>query len=368
MDRINTSFIFFTYLMWHLAVRVVVALATLVVIFGIMDTAELFRRLSEKNAASSGTLLTMEVMKISSHIPELLPFAVLLGAIASFQKLQLGNEIIVAKTSGISMIRLVIPAVVIALACGVFALIVIDPIASATSKRYEALERQIFGNNGRNLLVSTAGIWLRDKSADYSLIVHGESIGSEGVTITKPVIYSFDPKGNILARYNPEKLTLRQEGYWELEGGELMKPNGNIVPIDKPQIPTTLIPRELNHSNKPPRTIPVFELLNYISVLERAGLPTVGHSSYLYAQLALPLVLVGMVMIAGRFTLVFNNRSGWVRIMVSGIVAGLVFYFIKDFLNVMGSSGRLHPIVAGFAPGLIMVCLGVVLLIRADEN
>jgi lipopolysaccharide export LptBFGC system permease protein LptF len=54
--------------------------------------------------------------------------------------------------------------------------------------------------------------------------------------------------------------------------------------------------------------------------------------------------------------------------VVLSLTGGLIFYFVKDFLHVMGTSGRLHPIVAGFSPGVIMVCLGVILLMRADEN
>ena len=75
-----------------------------------------------------------------------------------------------------------------------------------------------------------------------------------------------------------------------------------------------------------------------------------------------------MVMIVARLTLGFSNRGGWIHLVVLSLAGGLIFYFVKDFLHVMGTSGRLHPIVAGFSPGVIMVCLGVILLMRADEN
>ncbi|MCE2517051.1 MAG: hypothetical protein J4F41_04290, partial [Alphaproteobacteria bacterium] len=62
------------------------------------------------------------------------------------------------------------------------------------------------------------------------------------------------------------------------------------------------------------------------------------------------------------------GRATWGHLITVGIGVGLVFYFMKDFLYVMGTSGRLPPFVAGFAPGVIMVTLGIALLIRADEN
>ena len=58
-----------------------------------------------------------------------------------------------------------------------------------------------------------------------------------------------------------------------------------------------------------------------------------------------------MVMIVARLTLGFGSRGDWIHLVVLSIVCGLVFYFIKDFLYVMGTSGRLPAFVAGFAPG-----------------
>lgn len=367
MNRINLSPILFRYLVWHITVRVLLAMFAIVSVVSIIDTAELFRRVSDKQGVSSITVLAMEAVKIPSIVPELLPFGVLVGAIISFQKLRLNNEIIIARTSGLSMIRLIVPAAAFALMFALFSLIVIDPISSATTKRYETMEREIFGSTGRNLSVSTEGIWFRDQGKNFSLIIHGEAIKVETAAITKPVLYTFNADDTIIARYYPEELFLK-EGYWELRGGETMGRNGRITPMEGRQIETTLTQRDLSHSNKRPETIPIFELWNYIKVLENAGLPTLGHASYLYSQLALPLVLIGMVLIVGRFTLGFSNRSGWVHLVVFSLVAGLLFYFIKDFLYVMGTSGRLPPIVAGFAPGLIMLCFGSILLMRADEH
>lgn len=367
MNRINISQILFRYMVWHLMVRVLLALAAIVTIVGIIDTAELFRRVSDKQGVSSITVLAMEAMKMPSTIPELLPFGVLIGAIISFQKLRLSNEIMIARTSGLSLIRLIFAPSVFAFGFAIFALIVIDPIASATSKRYENMEREVFGASGRNLSVSTEGIWFRDQTPNLSVIIHGEAIGSDYASITKPTLYSFDSNLEIIARYYPDELLLK-EGYWELQGGFYMARNGKITPIEGRQIQTTLRQRDLSHSNKKPETIPIFELWNYIEVLERAGLPTLGHASYLYSQLALPFVLIGMVMIVGRFTLSFTKRSGWTHLVTFSLVSGLLFYFIKDFLYVMGTSGRLSPFVAGFAPGMIMICLGTVLLMRADDG
>lgn len=367
MNRINISPILFRYMFQHLAMRVLMAALIIIAIVGVIDIAELYRRVAEKQGSGVLTVLSLEVVKIPSMIPELIPFGVLVGSIISFQKMRLSNEIVIARTSGLSQIRLVIPASVFALVLALFMLVVIDPIASATAKRYETMESEIFVSNARNLTVSTEGIWMRDQGSNVSLIIHGDSIGLNEASIINPEVYSFDRNDQVIARYFPEKMVLKR-GYWDLRGGNYMDQAGNVIPMKGRHIKTDLRQRDLSHSNKPPATIPVFELWNYIKVLESTGLPTLGHASYLYTQLGLPFVLIGMVMIVARLTLGFSNRGGWIHLVVLSLTGGLIFYFVKDFLHVMGTSGRLHPIVAGFSPGVIMVCLGVILLMRADEN
>lgn len=366
MNRNRLSITLSRYLFWHMMMRVLLVMLGGIVLIGIIDIAELFRRVGDKEGVGFLTVLVMQGVKTPSTIPFMLPFSVLFGAMYSFHTLRAQNEIVIARTSGLSLLKLMIPPIVFAVIYAIFALVVIDPVSSATSKRYDVMEQEILGSGGRNLSVSTEGIWFRDQNKRYATIIHGDAIDSASSEIINPVVYTFDQNERILNRYYPESMIL-QENYWDLQGGLMMGPVGRVTPIDHAQIDTTLTARDLSHSNKRPETIPLFSLWNYISVLERTGLPSLGYESYLYSKLALPFVLIGMVMIAGRFTLTLSGRRKTTHVLVFSIVFGVLFYFLNDFLYVMGTSGRLPPLIAGFAPGFTMTVLGTGLLIRADE-
>ncbi|XDZ64698.1 LptF/LptG family permease [Alphaproteobacteria bacterium LSUCC0684] len=335
-------------------------------IVALIDTAELFRRVSNKSQVENSAILLMEAMKIPSTLPDLIPFGVLIGSIFSFHKLRSTNEVVIARTSGLSLLKFMVAPITFVFLFSIFALVVIDPIASATKKRYLALEDELFGSKGRNLSVSTEGIWFRDQQTDFPVIIHGEAIDSATMEIIAPVVYTFGQDDKLITRYYPDHLFLK-DGFWLLEGGKKMGADGVINSSDITQLETSLRERDLNHSNKRPETIPFFELWSYISVLEKAGLSSLGHSSYLYYLMFMPFVLVGMIMIAGRFALAYSNRQGWIHLVVFTLGLGLTFYFVKDFLYVLGSSGRLPPVLAGSAPGVIMISLGTGLLFRADE-
>ncbi|MGU9962365.1 MAG: LptF/LptG family permease [Candidatus Puniceispirillales bacterium WSBS_2018_MAG_OTU23] len=367
MNTVHLSFILMRYLMRHVAVRIIAAIGIIVLTVAVIDIAELFRRVSNKEDVSAVTVLIMEAVKMPSTLPVLIPFGVLIGLIVSFQKLRSSNEIIIARTNGLSLLKLSIAPSIFVLMLSVISLIVIDPIASATKKRYLNLEERIFGNGGRNLTISTEGIWLRDRTSNLSLIIHGDSIDAATVSLIEPFVYIFDRKNTLISRYYPETLSLKS-GYWQIEGGTVIRQNGKVKPIESTQINSSLSQRDLTHSNKRPETIPLFELWGYIEVLEQVGLPSLAHSSYLYYQLSTPFVFIGMVLIVARQTLSPMGRIGWGHLTVFTLGIGLLFYFAKDFLYIMGTSGRLPPFVAGFAPGIVMVSLGIGLLIRADEK
>ena len=355
------SLTLFWYTALHVATRVICTLLAITAIFNIIGIAEAFQNIGGKQNVSAWTIITLEAIKLPSTIPELIPFSFLIGSMISFHKLRMSNEIIAARTSGMSLNKIILPAIAFSLVFGIFALLVIDPIASATRSRYEALDRKVFGSNSRNLSVSTEGIWFRDQS----LIIHGDSIG-EDAFITKPIVYRFDETQTLIVRYHPEKLKI-SEGYWHLEGGVRIAQDSSIAPIYGEKIAATLSENDLRNSIQKPQTIPFLELNGYINVLDRAGLSTLGHSSYYYAKMVSPLLLASMVLIAACFTLPFGNQSKISRTILAGILTTFLFYIVNDFLYIMGSSAKLPPIVAGSASTLIMLCLGLALFMRADD-
>ena len=201
------------YLARHVAVRMLAAIAIIVLIVAIVDTAELFRRVSNKENISSVSVLLMEAIKMPSTLPTLIPFGVLFGLMASFQKLRNTNEVTIARTNGISLLKIVFAPVLVVLTLALFTLIVIDPIASATKKRYDNLQNDIFGGNRGTLTVSTEGIWLRDRNTQLSFIMHGDSIDAAKFSLVNPLVYTFDEKNRLISRYYPDALILK-EGYW----------------------------------------------------------------------------------------------------------------------------------------------------------
>ena len=367
MNKSRLSLTFMLYLMRHAGQRILAATGGIVMLVAIIDTSELFRRVSNKESISAFSVLMMEAVKIPSTLPVLIPFGVLIGLIISFQKLRSTNEIVIARTNGLSLLKISTGPIVLVSLLSLLVLIIVDPIASATRKRYEALEEKIFGGNGRNLTVSTEGIWFRDRNNTISMIIHGDEINTEDLSLVQPLLYTFDQDNTLIARYYPDTLALN-DGFWQINGGSVIDQTGQAQAVDNTIIKSSLSQRDLTHSNKRPETIPLIEVWGYIDVLDNAGLPSLAHSSYLYYQLSTPFLLIGIVLIVARFTLSLTSRKGWGHMFIFTVGFCLILYFVKDMLYVMGASGRIHPFIAGFSPAFLMIVIGTGLLMRAEEH
>lgn len=367
MSRFGWSRILTMYLFRHVLVHVLLTWIVLALVVNLIDTVELLRRSANKEAMSSFIALSMALLKFPSSLPFLLPFAVMFGSLISFHKLSNKNEIIIARSAGLPVSKIIIGPVLCALTLSLIMWFVIDPISSATSNRYAALEEQSFGLSGRNLSVSTEGIWLKDSFSGQHIIVSGSRLNQPDLIIKNGELYRFNTENKWVSHYLPNKLWF-ENNRWQMKGGKTLLKDGTIIALDTMSFPSSFNSADLTNSNKKPETISLLKLWGYIGVLENAGLNSLGHRSYLYYQLSLPIVLIGMIMIAGYNGLTYKGRRKRIGIIMVAMVSALGFYLFKDIMYVFGTTGRLPPVIAGFAPGFIVTLIGLGSLIKADQN
>ncbi|MEK9926292.1 MAG: LptF/LptG family permease, partial [Alphaproteobacteria bacterium] len=112
----------------------------------------------------------------------------------------------------------------------------------------------------------------------------------------------------------------------------------------------------------------IYQLQNFIKVLETTVLPTTDHKIYLYQLLSLPFLMVGIAMLGARFTLSNTNRQRRVQLFTRGVLIATAIFSFGHFMQVLGGSFRLPPNVAGWAPAATILLTGAALLARLDES
>src|SRR3546814_1670074 len=98
------------------------------------------RRAAGKDEATIGVGLQMSLLKLPHLMEQILPFAVLFGAMLAFWRLARVNEVVVARAAGVSVWQFLLPAIGIALTLGVIHITIFNPVASVLLLKFEQLE------------------------------------------------------------------------------------------------------------------------------------------------------------------------------------------------------------------------------------
>ena len=83
---------------------------------------------------------------------------------------------------------------------------------------------------------------------------------------------------------------------------------------------------------------------------------------------ATPLLLAAMIMLAAAFSLRPQRQGHVVLVIVLGLLAGFLLYFLSNFVFALGLSGKIPVILAGWAPAVISAMLGMALLLHLEDG
>ena len=347
------------------SVALVFLLVTLTIL--IADTIELLRRASgPERTATIETVLQMASLHIPFMAQKALPFIVLVGGIVTFAKMTRSRELVVARAAGVSVWQFLLPALVIAALLGGLFMTVVNPLASATTSRFEQLDATHLRGQSSIMELSKSGIWLRQGDSESQSVVHAERIDQESMTLYDTIIFLYAKEDQFIGRIDAAEARL-EDRYWNLRDALFSAPNEPAQHRANARLPTDLTFERIQNSFSPPETLSFWALPGFIKVLDESGFSSVKHRLHWHSLLSGPLLLCAMVLIAATFSLRFTRRGTWVLVL-AGLLTGFLLYFISDLVLALGLSGRLPPVLAAWTPAGVFTLLGVAGLFHLEDG
>ena len=235
-----------------------VALVFLLVIATILiaDTIELLRRASGSNkTATLETVLQMASLHIPFMAQKALPFVVLVAGIVTFAKMTRSRELVVARAAGVSVWQFILPVLVIAALLGGLSTTVVNPLASATTSRFEQMDATHLRGQSSFLALSKSGIWLRQGDADGQSVVHAARIDQETTTLHDTIIFLYAKEDHFVGRIDAAEARL-EDGYWDLRDAPSARRTSRPDTGASARVPTDLTLERIQNSFSPPRHSP----------------------------------------------------------------------------------------------------------------
>ena len=362
VSRTFSTYVSRQFLLWVLAT--ILILAAIVEIF---DVLELFRRTSKREGATTGTVITMALLKMPHVIERLVPFAVLFGAMFTFFRLNKYHELVVARASGVSAWQFLLPLLSLAFVIGVFQITVFNPFAAAMLLEYEKLEAQHIRGKSSLAAVSDEGLWLRQRTHEGHYILHAAEVYPRAMELRRVIVFHMRDKDRFAGRIDAKTARLAP-GSWILKDARINSLAGLPNSMPTHRLMTDLTPENINDSFAPPETLSFWSLPTFISVLEKAGFSALRHRLDWNSRLAQPFLLCAMVLLAATFSLRHARRGGTMAMVAAGVGTGFLLFFMSDVIGALGASGSIPVILAAWSPAAISGLLGAAVLFHLEDG
>jgi lipopolysaccharide export system permease protein len=341
----------------------------------LIDFFELLRRASDKPEVSIVQVFELAILKLPDMAQRISPYAVLIAGILTLTRLSKSQELVIARSAGISAWQFMLPPVTTVFLIGVVILGIFNPVASAMLSRFEVLEGRLLKGNSSMLAVSSSGLWLRQTDVKQNppteTIIHAQRISQEDMRLEAAIIFTFDGNGKLLRRIDAKSASLdddKGDERWEVENAMVTEPGKLTERRPLMFIPTDLTMHHLQDSFVPPETLSFWQLTSFISTLEKAGFSALQHRLHWNWLASLPFMFAAMMLVAALFALRVRRGVRAGRTITIGIFCGFFIYFASDLIHALGLSGTLPVTLAAWIPPLVTLLAGSALMLHFEDG
>jgi len=285
-----------------------------------------------------------------------LPVTVLIGAIIGLLDLQARREMTVIKASGLSIWAVLRAPIVAIVLFSVFTTLVIDT-SMVLINRALSLSLPQSGSSGT--------LWLEQSSGDTHYVLMALHPHPGGAVLEDVTI--FVTSGEQAERIHAKTVELIP-GAWLIPEGIRFQPDSAPQRIVNFELPTSSTRGDLGVKLAYTEDLTVLEA---IALLSRGVSDPQTRNSLemrLTRPLAMPLMLIGSLMIAFAFTAGYRRTNKYGVAVLYGVVLGFVVYVIQEMAGMAGVAGVLKPAYAATGPAFVAIVIGVTVLLHKEDG
>lgn len=337
----------------------------------LLDMVEQLRRLSNLDAGFTDAL-GLALLNAPEAFYEIAPLVMMLAALWLGLGWSRNSEFVVIRAAGRSVPRLLaLPALVLLLAASAF-VAVMNPLVANSAREYQRSLSDLQGGPAAVVALSGNELWLRQADDMGQTVIHAPRAEETGTVLFDASFFVFNPERGLSVRLRAARADLRP-GAWHLTQVKRwrmsdMNPEAEAANLDTLVVPSDLTPEKIRDSFATARTISLFDLPAFITALERAGFSALEHRMRLQMELAMPVLLTGMMLLALALS-IHHARSGGVGIRaLITILSGFTLFFLRNFAQVLGETGQIPVALAAWGLPVATLLLAIGVMLNLEES
>ncbi len=324
--------------------------------FDLVDEMQYVGQGPANNAYQASHAVLYCLLRVPSHLYELLPIAVLIGTIAVMARFAQSSEFTILRTSGLGPWR----ALKTLLAMGtVFTLLTFalgDYVAPFADRTALLLKSRYLGQ----ITVGQTGAWLKEKQpySNYAVNV-GALTADAGMRNIR--IFEFDAKGKLISTVQAESGRFGDDAAWVLQKAErtdftTTKDRAAVETILSQgdyRWPTELSAEMVSVALLKPERMGTVDLFQFIQHLDANGQSAQRYEIEFWRKVFYPLSCLVMVVLALPFAYLHFRSGSITGYVFLGVMIGISFFLLNNVFGYMGNLNNWEPWLAAAAPGLL---------------
>ncbi len=306
-----------------------------------------------------------------SMIYTITPLSVLLAVLVTFGALQRNNELTAMKATGISLYRVALPVLVIALIVAASLFAFDETYVPTANRRQEALRSVIKGKPAQTFFRPDQK-WMfgSQQAGKPDRIFYYQFFDPVNDRFANVTIFEIDP-----ATFTLSRRIFAASAHWEPEVGQWIFENGwvrtfagdavkDYQPFSVrtfPEIPER--PQYFKKESLQSQEMSFTQLSRYIRDLSQSGFDTMPLRVQLNVKLAYPLITLVMAVLAIPFALSMGRRGSLTGI-AAAIGLAVAYWVTAAIFQAMGNVNMLPAILAAWSPDVLFGLVGSYLLLK----
>jgi LPS export ABC transporter permease LptG/LPS export ABC transporter permease LptF len=321
-----------------------------------------------RNGISALVVCEYLISVIPFYLYSILPLGVLMAVLITLGVLQRSSEITAIKATGISVYRIIVPLLIVAVLLGSALFFSDEFYLPYANKRQDSLRSAIKGKPAQTYLNPRRN-WIFGQHSDiyyYQLFDSDrDQFGNLSVFQFYPGTFQLSNRVFAGSAHWEDRLQrwVCTQGWERRFQGAAMDKNGyrtyDVATFPSISEPPSYFKKEV----KPYSEMNYGELARYIRDLQQGGFDVVRLRVQLQKKLAYPVIAVVMAILAVPFAL-STGRRGAITGIATAIGIALVYWTVSGLFEAMGNVSQLPPVLAAWSPNLIFGLVGGYLILK----
>ncbi|MEN0040370.1 MAG: LptF/LptG family permease, partial [Pseudomonadota bacterium] len=282
------------------------------------------------------------------------------------------------RAPGVSVWQFLAPICIAAAVVGLLMGLVYNPLSLRLQDTSLTLEGAVFAKKSGAYTPDGVNYntWGRIARPEGDMVIRSAVSANRGKNLSGVSVYLFDRDGNPEQRIDAASASFAAETTGEnalpnrfvLNRASVLEPGKEPQVVTFMTIPVSITEELLEIRQTSPERVSFWELDEQAELAERAVRPPEPFQTRWHSILALPLLFVAMVLLAGTVSLTFARFGLDGKRILAGIVAGFVLYVLTKLVVTFGSNGLVTPVVAAWSPAMVGSLIAITVLLHQEDG